>query len=362
MFDQTAWGWLSSLYLLLGGLAGGLALVSSIVRLCNGGMESETRGPRSLGSFPAASSCTALAALAMGLACLVFELDNPDQALALHPSFSNADSWMTYGAWTLVAGCVVFVANAVLATPRARAGLLALFPHAGNRTVVIAGNAAMAAAAIVGLAIAAYTGMLLRSAGSIPMWDTPLLPVLFTLSSCSMGAEVSALLLCWGDGAVRGTRQKTSLQPAAAAYRAVSIGAMAVALLETGILTAYVIGRASASPLGAEMARSLVEGELAPWFWVGVVALGIAVPLVCEAIAVCPPQGAETGGPNFHGALSAAQPGARAAKAMARPIAAIVAAACSVAGSFALRCIVIAVGVHEPLTAAQLVAASLGLF
>ena len=177
-----------------------------------------------------------------------------------------------------------------------------------------------------------------------------------------MGAEVSALLLCWGDGAVRGTRQKTSPRSNAAAYRAVSIGAIAIALLETGTLTAYVIGRASASPLGAEMARSLVEGELAPWFWVGAVALGIVVPLVCEAIAACPPQGAETGGPSFHGALSAAQPGARVAKAMARPIAAIVAAACSVAGSFALRCIVIAVGVHEPLTAVQLVAASLGLF
>lgn len=361
MFDQTAWGWLPSLYLLLGGLAGGLTLVSSIVRLCSGGMSNETCGPRSLGSFPATSSCIALAALAVGLACLVSELDNPDQALAMHLSFSNAGSWMTYGAWTLVAGCVVFAANAVLATPRTRAALLALFPHVGSRTIVIAGNAAMAAAGIVGLAIAAYTGMLLRSAGSIPMWDTPLLPVLFTLSSCSMGAEVAALLLCWGGEAAKGTRQKTSLQSAVTAYRAVSIGAMAIALLEAGVLMAYMVGRTSASPLGADMTRSLVEGELAPWFWVGAVALGIVVPLACEAVATCSPQGTGMGGPSLRGALSAAQPGTRAAKTVARPIAAIVAAACSVVGSFALRCIVVTVGVHEPLTAAQLVAASLGI-
>lgn len=199
MFDQTAWGWLSSLYLLLGGLAGGLALVSSIVRLYNGGMSNETGGPRSLGPFPATSSCIALAALAMGLACLVFELDNPDQALALHLSFSNAGSWMTYGAWTLVAGCVVFVANAVLATPRARAGLLALFPHAGSRTVVIAGNAAMTAAAIVGLAIAAYTGMLLRSAGSIPMWETPCSP---SYSPCRPAPWEQRFPHCYSVGAM----------------------------------------------------------------------------------------------------------------------------------------------------------------
>ncbi len=361
MFDQTAWGWLPSLYLLLGGLAGGLAFVSSIVRLCNGGMKSEACGLHSLGPFPATSSCIAFVALAMGLACLISELDNPDQALVMHLSFSNPGSWMAYGAWALAAGCVVFVANVVLATPRARAGVLALFPRMGSRSIIIAGNTVIAAAGIIGLAIAAYTGILLWSARSIPMWDTALLPILFTLSSCSMGAEVAALLLCWSGGATKGTRQKTSLWPTAAAYRTVSISAMAIALLEAGVLAAYVIGRASASPLGAEMTHSLIEGELAPWFWVGIVVLGIAAPLVCEAIAVRSPQGAETGNPNLRNALSAAQPGARAAKNMIQPIAAIVAAVCSIAGSFALRCVVVAVGTHEPLTAAQLVAASLGL-
>lgn len=58
------------------------------------------------------------AALAVGLFCLVIEVEKPLQAMMMWRSFVNFSSWMTIGAWLLFASIAVFFLSAFFSTPR----------------------------------------------------------------------------------------------------------------------------------------------------------------------------------------------------------------------------------------------------
>lgn len=96
------------------------------------------------------------------------------------------------------------------------------------------------AGGIMALCVAAYTGALLGVCQTYPLWNNALLPVLFTVSALSAGAASVLLVasLCF--------------------------------------ITAF------DSTAGFESVMSLVAGEWAVWFWLGLVFVGLILPTVLE--------------------------------------------------------------------------------
>lgn len=251
---QTIWGWQPALYLFLGGMGGGCFLTAAILYLKDAAHNRRT---------VCASMWAATISLAVGLLLLLAELITPVRGLMMWQSFSHFTSWMTFGAWGAFAAIVVFGLSAIFATEKVKV------PASARRTLAIIGI-------VLGAFVAVYTGMLLMAPASVPFWNTPLLPLLFTVSAFDTGV---ALVEVMAAAAAR----KDPL--AADAKRFLERCVVVLVLVEMVVLAAFMVAALAGSGSDAEGATAaasasmLVEGPLAGWFWVLLVAAGLALPL-----------------------------------------------------------------------------------
>ena len=190
-------------------------------------------------------------------AVLLADLGRPDRLLGLLSS--PTPSAMAAGSFALVAAlacAAAFSLGALLDTVRLpRAAVLAL----------------AAAGALSAAVTATYTGVLLQSLASVLLWRTPLVPVLFVLSSASCGIATAFLAASFVE-----TRHP---------YRGPLVWLAridgGIVVVEAGCLSAFVL-LAFAGEETAAAARALAFGELAPVFWGVLAVCGLAVPLVLE--------------------------------------------------------------------------------
>ncbi len=248
----------------------------------------------------------ALVTLALGMVFLLADVGRADRVLLLlaNPTLS----FVAVGAWSLAA-CAVLAALAALAWDG--------FARRASLRAVRVLEVALAVAALV---VMAYTGLLLQSLSAVPLWASPWLPVLFVLSSLSCGAAL-VLVVAQFTGAARpfatALGRLAAVDAVAIVLEAV-VAAVFVGLALAGAGGDFVAGR-TAEAL-AVSAEALVAGEAAWLFWGGFVLVGLAVPLVLDAVlarsrSACPPL-------------------------------AIVAAACILVGGFAMRFCVVEAGMH----------------
>ena len=196
-------------------------------------------------------------ALATGMLCLFADLGRPDRILnlLLFPELSA----ITVGAYALVLSLVcsgAFALLSLLETPR----------------IPVPAIITLATVSILsGLAAMTYTGVLLQSMASILFWQTPLLPIVFVLSSFSCGIALVFFSTSFVEA------RYSFLRPITWLCRADSI---AIAL-EAAFLAAYLVWgfNAEGTRLAAE---ALATGDLCLLFWVGLVACGLAVPFALE--------------------------------------------------------------------------------
>lgn len=261
------WGWQPALYLFLGGLGAGTFFIAAILLL---------KGGAKFKRLVSAASFAAFACVAVGLLLLLAELIKPLQGLLVWQSFSHFTSWMTYGAWIAMGAMLCFVVVGVLCAPWFGTA------KASDETTEAPVSGTAKAFAIVGslfaLALAFYTGMLLMMADGVAIWHTGLLPCLFTISAIDTGiALVELIALCM---------RKTCLLTADA-DKALRTGVICLVVLEAVVLaiflTTALTGTGSFGSYAATAAASaniIIAGSMAPWFWAGVVLLGLVCPLV----------------------------------------------------------------------------------
>ena len=264
---QTMWGWQPALYLFLGGMGAGAFIMAAVLLLID-----RTRHRL----IVCVSMWAALASLAAGLLLLLSELVQPARGLLMWQSFSHFTSWMTYGAWGAFAAMAVFAASALLATRPVSVRLAKKWAWFEKR-----GMALRRALAVVGIALAAfvavYTGMLLMAAENVPLWNTPLLPVLFSVSAFDTGVALVELVAVLAS-------KKDPLAPKARTLMERIV--VVLVLLEGVVMAAFLasmLGGDAQTAIGATAASSaslLVSGGLAVCFWGMVVACGLALPLV----------------------------------------------------------------------------------
>lgn len=242
----------------LGGFGGGLCLSALYVgfRARNGSqrwaaLHRATQKPALVGAF---------ASLATGSICLVKDLALPEKALLLFikPTFSA----ITIGTYALT-GLLACIA------------ILAIFEFRGITTErPLAMGVLRITAAALSCIIIVYTGLLLSSIAAVPFWMSVFVPILFTLSSLSTGIAGIALLAAFPHPALYET-----------AYALRSLLRVDIAIIALEIASVLALGISmSSNAVAVASIEALVNGPLAPHFWIGFILCGLGAPLAIEVI------------------------------------------------------------------------------
>ena len=267
MFSELAVG-----YLFLGGAGAGGCAVAALLSLLIGrddltpALQAQFRSGvgRQFRAFLSPLLVASLGALLVGVACLLADLGQPARLLLL--AFSGKITHLTVGAWALVL-CAADAALLLLVWRGAARITAALFRAANGLLLALA------------LVVALYTGLLLSSMTAVPLWSGAALPALFLASALSCGLALAAGLASVTEAARTFATTLHRLQ-----------AAMAVIALEAALVAAWLAWVPAADATATAQAASqsvaqLVSGPLAPAFWGGFVAVGMALPFCVEAVA-----------------------------------------------------------------------------
>ena len=264
---QSIWGWQAALYLFLGGLGSGTCLISSALVWID--CKNNKRTIR-------VSMRIALGCLVLGLLLLLSELVYPVRGLLVWQSFSNPTSWMTYGAWALLVLTVLLAVMVLFSFPDFKLGShrLSVNKHTMRRMATIP-------CVILSAFVATYTGCLLMSVATVPLWTTPFLPCLFVVSALASGGDAVSIvgLLVSKKHHVHRFRKFMTYCFIALVF---AEGVMLVLFLTVDVRPE---GAAQAEALQVSM-QMLLHGRFALWFWGVFVLGGIVIPMVLSFISL----------------------------------------------------------------------------
>lgn len=319
---QDTWSWLPAIYLFFGGLSAGAFLTSAFVRLFK---------PEQFRQTVMGGMWITVAALAIGLFSLISEVEKPFQAMLMPISFVNPTSWMTIGAWLLLVSFIVFLLNALISTPK----LTDWFAKTWKKLPDVQAKLEKVLAIIgipLAVCVAVYTGILLGAAPAIPLWNTWILPVLFTVSAFDTGIAAVLILASFVE-------RDAAFEPIRNLLEKVVVG---LVVLESIVLVAFVVTMQGAGTNEAASVGILTSGELSGQFWGLVVVVGLFVPFGLALSQVL-----------FGHSLNKDKQIATALP--------VVGGACALVGGFTLRFVILAAGIHAALVSPALLQAVEGV-
>ena len=245
---EPAWGLLIVVYLFAGGLSAGAMMISAAALLVG-------RGDRSQRIARVGALCAPLPVI-VGTALLVFDLGRPFFFWKLFVAFRPA-SVMWIGSWLLAVFSLLSVAYAYLHLPERWQRWPSSDAAVWRRRLAIAGLP-------LGVAVAVYTAVLLGVLVARPLWNTPLLSMLFLVSALSSAAGMLMLLV-----------------PPDEQHR-LSTADVALLGVELAVMAALLVFGTQSTPSVHDAIRVLAGGQQAALFWLGVILLGLVVPLGVE--------------------------------------------------------------------------------
>jgi protein NrfD len=258
----SVWSWQIPVYLFLGGWVAGIMVIGGYFLL-----KRRDREPSCVCSVLPALS---VVALSLGMLALFLDLEHKPYVWRLYTTF-QITSPMSWGAWVLLA---VYPALAAAWLVSAPALLRDLWPaldrwyravKENERTVHAIGGVNIALGALLGV----YTGVLLSSLGARPFWNSALLGPLFLLSGLSSAAAFTHLVARNPDERVLLARADNHFLAA-----------------ELAVIALFLIGLTNGSQAQIDAAGLVLGGPYTAVFWVGVIALGVVIPLGIQVMAV----------------------------------------------------------------------------
>ncbi|HZK83796.1 MAG TPA: NrfD/PsrC family molybdoenzyme membrane anchor subunit [Desulfosporosinus sp.] len=263
--NEVAWGQLIAIYLFLAGIAGGAFLTASVTDIF-----SKKQYPKVIRS----GAYIALVSILVGLGLLVLDLGRPLSFWKLLFNV-NMGSVMSIG---------VFIVSGFTGLSFVYAYLVWSAAAAQNQIQVTSANTEVAATSVgqgiqafrkpvaalgvlFSIATATYTGFLLSDVTTNNFWNTgflgmeaiPFLPILFLVSATSTGLAATLI------GAFRGGDLST--------YKKIDMVLIIVEIVLISIL--YL----SVKPI-------FFSGSMAALFWLGVVSVGLIVPLLLSLYGI----------------------------------------------------------------------------
>jgi formate-dependent nitrite reductase membrane component NrfD len=262
-----AWGWEIPVYLFLGGFTAGIMI------LCGWTLWKGRRNGRPHATFSLASSglfALGLGAISIGMLALFLDLEHRAYVWRLYLTFEPR-SPMSWGAWILMLVYPVLAAGAALDPPAWLRGLLPALAWTARRFSedLRVRRSVGVAAVVTGAALGIYTGILLSALGARTLWSSALLGPLFLVSGLSTGAAFAHWVSPEPDEREMLARLDNHFL-----------------VVELSLIGLFVIGLSTAGEAHARAAQLLMGGPFTAVFWVGVVGLGIVVPLAIQSLAV----------------------------------------------------------------------------
>lgn len=259
---MTMWGWEIPVYLFLGGMVAGMMIIAGYFLFSGRHKESNC----SCYSIP----LTSFVLLSIGMFSLFLDLAHKQYVWRLYTTF-QITSPMSWGAWILILVYPALIANILIRPPswmtRRFSKLSDIAGKLQTHQFFIKNIGILNM--ILGMMLGAYTGVLLSTMGSRPLWNTSLLWVLFLVSGLSTAAAYVHL--------IAKNRAESELLAKA------DNGFLVVELF---IFVMLLLGLMSSARPHIEAAQLLLTGIYAPAFWVFVIALGIVIPLGIQLLAV----------------------------------------------------------------------------
>ncbi|NUM61916.1 MAG: polysulfide reductase NrfD [Ignavibacteriaceae bacterium] len=259
---MTMWGWEIPVYLFLGGMVAGMMIIAGYFLFSGRHKESNC----SCYSIP----LTSFILLSLGMFSLFLDLAHKQYVWRLYTTF-QITSPMSWGAWILILVYPALIANILIRPPswmtRRFSKLSDIAGKLQTHQFFIKNIGILNM--ILGMMLGAYTGVLLSTMGSRPLWNTSLLWVLFLVSGLSTAAAYVHL--------IAKNRAESELLAKA------DNGFLVVELF---IFVMLFLGLMSSARPHIEAAQLLLTGIYAPAFWVFVIALGIVIPLGIQLLAV----------------------------------------------------------------------------
>ena len=252
------------MYLFFGGLSGGLFVIAVAADLL--GIKF-----KQFEKFSRMTSYLVLPVLALAGAFIAFHLGKPERGILFPFFFKNYDSWLVIGGWSVGLAVPLVAAYAALwyykidATIRRVLGVIA-FPILGF--------------------VSFYTGLLLSGAKFVPLWSQEYLPYLFLNSGVLTGLAGSGLMFVLYQ-----TYGSSKSEDSSGVVRIIGYAIIFFVLVELFELQRFMDHLSSnpvkidnsgyfVAPNGSAMAYEYVtQGVLAPWFWWGIIGIGLTLPL-----------------------------------------------------------------------------------
>ncbi|MHB1652727.1 MAG: NrfD/PsrC family molybdoenzyme membrane anchor subunit [Desulfitobacteriaceae bacterium] len=261
--NEVTWGGLIAIYLFLAGIAGGAFLTASLSDLFR------KNGPAKV---IRAGAYIAPMAIVIGLGLLVFDLGRP---LSFWKLLTNANfgSVMSIGVFIISIFSALAVVYAYLVWSSAQVShkikisVGGAEPAATRESRQGLRKAVAALGALCALGTATYTGFLLSAVTTNAFWSTsflglegvPFLPILFLVSALSTGLAATLI------GAIDCSDLTL--------YKKVDIALLAIEIILLAILYTSVNS-------------IFFSGGLATLFWLGVVVIGLLLPLILAIYGV----------------------------------------------------------------------------
>ncbi len=271
---------LSIAYLFFGGSGAGCGLVYSIIAvrsesaLLTQVMHERFRSQigRIWSKFIAMGLSVAILSIFLGAICLLVDLGQPSRLLAL--LFSSSPSLITFGSWAILLCLLLCIIGVLL--------WLGVIPA---KTAFL--KTTMGILAFMCIAVMVYTGLLLAGMPAVPLWDSTWLVVLFFLSSLSCGialANVSAII----------SRAFSDFGSVIRRFAVVDIITIILEMASLAMLMCGIGMDLHGSPDGLtrtalaafDSFNMLISGDTSGLFWVGIVGIGLIMPLVLNVITL----------------------------------------------------------------------------
>ncbi|MFJ5508588.1 cytochrome c nitrite reductase subunit NrfD [Pectobacterium jejuense] len=274
-FASLVWDWPIAIYLFLVGISAGLVTLSALLRRYH--PEQATADSTLMRTTLILAPCTII----LGLLILIFHLTRPWTfwKLMFHYSFTSVMSVGVMLFQVYMAALAVWLANIfseqIIELQQRWLPKLTLVPKVLGWLAPMQKSLDIVML-LLAVMLGAYTGFLLSALKTYPLLNNPILPALFLFSGVSSGAAVALIAM-----ACRYRRNPHS-EEAHFVHRVET----PVVWLEIFLLFAFFIGLA----LGDDgKQRALVAavggGFWAVWFWLGVVGIGLVIPLLLKSWA-----------------------------------------------------------------------------
>lgn len=240
------WGTIIAAYLFLAGLSAGAFITSSYVAR----KYPQAKTVRITGRI--------ISPILMAISLLLLVIDaeaglkNPTRFIYL---LTNFNSVMTIG--TYIISIFMVIAAYVAA--------MEFLKRDVNKVAELTGVA-------FAIAVTIYTGFLIGVVQTVPLWNTAILPILFVVSALSTGIAATVLVSAFVD--------KDAIP------QLISVKRIHLALLglEVVLIFTMLFITSSANEAAAQSIATLISGKYSLLFWIGLMAIGLLVPIVFETL------------------------------------------------------------------------------